>query len=397
MKIHEFQAKQILREAGVAVPKGVVARSADEAAKAFRDLGGAIAVVKAQVHAGGRGKGTVKDNPQQRGVQLVRSADEAAKVAGNLLGKSLVTIQTGPEGQTVRQVLVEEGCEIARELYLGILVDRSVAGPVLIASPAGGMNIEEVAAKTPELIFKEPFAPDAGLQPYQVRKLAAKLDLKGNSVRSAEKFLRSLCRVFVQKDCSLMEVNPLVVTKSGDLIALDAKMSFDDNGLIRHPGLAELRDIAEEEPSEVAAQKAGLSYVKLDGTIGCLVNGAGLAMSTMDLIKLHGGEPANFLDVGGGANVEQVTEAFRILLSDPHVKAVLVNIFGGIMRCTTIANALVEAYKTVGFNVPLVVRLEGTEVEQGRKIIAGSGVNIITADGLTDAAKKVVAATTKAA
>ena len=397
MKIHEFQAKQILREAGVAVPKGIVARSAEEAAKAFRELGGAIAVVKAQIHAGGRGKGTVKDNPQQRGVQLVRSADDAAKLAGSLLGKSLVTIQTGPEGQTVRQVLVEEGCEIARELYLGILVDRSVAGPVLIASPAGGMNIEEVAAKTPELIFKEPFAPDAGLQPYQVRKLAAKLDLKGNSVRSAEKFLRALCRVFVQKDCSLVEVNPLVVTKSGDLIALDAKMSFDDNGLIRHPELAELRDIAEEEPSEVAAQKAGLSYVKLDGTIGCLVNGAGLAMSTMDLIKLHGGEPANFLDVGGGANVEQVTEAFRILLSDPHVKAVLVNIFGGIMRCTTIANALVEAYKTVGFNVPLVVRLEGTEVEQGRKIIATSGVNIITADGLTDAAKKVVAATTKAA
>jgi succinyl-CoA synthetase beta subunit len=397
MKIHEFQAKQILREAGVAVPKGIVARSADEADKAFRELGGAIAVVKAQIHAGGRGKGTVKDNSQQRGVQLVRSADEAAKAAGNLLGKSLVTIQTGPEGQTVRQVLVEEGCEIARELYLGILVDRSVAGPVLIASPAGGMNIEEVAAKTPELIFKEPFAADAGLQPYQVRKLAAKLDLKGNSVRSAEKFLRSLCRVFVQKDCSLVEVNPLVVTKSGDLIALDAKMSFDDNGLIRHPELTELRDIAEEEPSEVAAQKAGLSYVKLDGTIGCLVNGAGLAMSTMDLIKLHGGEPANFLDVGGGANVEQVTEAFRILLSDPHVKAVLVNIFGGIMRCTTIANALVEAYKTVGFNVPLVVRLEGTEVEQGRKIIATSGVNIITADGLTDAAKKVVAATAKAA
>jgi succinyl-CoA synthetase beta subunit len=397
MKIHEFQAKQILREAGVAVPKGIVARSAEEAAKAFRDLGGTLAVVKAQIHAGGRGKGTVKDNPQQRGVQLVRSADEAARVAGNLLGKSLVTIQTGPEGQTVRQVLVEEGCDIARELYLGILVDRSVAGPVLIASPAGGMNIEEVAAKTPELIFKEPFAADAGLQPYQVRKLAARLDLKGNSVRAAEKFLRSLCRVFVQKDCSLVEVNPLVVTKSGDLIALDAKMSFDDNGLIRHPELAELRDIAEEEPSEVAAQKAGLSYVKLDGTIGCLVNGAGLAMSTMDLIKLHGGEPANFLDVGGGANVEQVTEAFRILLSDPHVKAVLVNIFGGIMRCTTIATALVEAYKTVGFSVPLVVRLEGTEVEQGRKIIATSGVNIITADGLTDAAKKVVAATTKAA
>ena len=392
MKIHEFQAKQILRDAGVAVPKGIVARTADEAAKAYRELGGSIAVVKAQIHAGGRGKGTVKDNPNQRGVVLVKSADEAAKVADNLLGKPLVTIQTGPEGQVVRQVLVEEGCEIARELYLGILVDRAGAGPVVIASSAGGMNIEDVAAKTPELIFKEAFQPDAGLQPHQVRKLAAKLDLKGNSVRSAEKFLRSLCKVFVQKDCSLLEVNPLVVTKSGDLLALDAKMSFDDNALYRHPELTELRDIAEEEPTEVRAQAAGLSYVKLDGTIGCLVNGAGLAMSTMDLIKLHGGEPANFLDVGGGANTEQVTEAFRILLSDPHVKGVLVNIFGGIMRCTTIANALVEAYKSVGFTVPLVVRLEGTEVEEGRKIIANSGVAIVSANGLTDAAKKIVAA-----
>ncbi|HTQ38868.1 MAG TPA: ADP-forming succinate--CoA ligase subunit beta [Pirellulales bacterium] len=392
MKIHEFQAKQIFRDAGVAVPRGMVARTADEAAKAFRELGGPLAVVKAQIHAGGRGKGNVKGNPQQRGVQLVKSADEAAKVAGNLLGKSLVTIQTGPEGQTVRQVLVEEGCEIARELYLGILVDRAMAGPVLIASPAGGMNIEDVAAKTPELIFKEPFSPDAGLQPYQVRKLAEKLELKAGSVRSAEKFLRLLCKVFVNKDCSLVEVNPLVVTKSGDLLALDAKMSFDDNALFRHPELTELRDIAEEEPTEVRAQKAGLSYVKLDGTIGCLVNGAGLAMSTMDLIKLHGGEPANFLDVGGGANTEQVTEAFRILLSDKNVKGVLVNIFGGIMRCTTIANALVEAYKSVGFNVPLVVRLEGTEVEEGRKILANSGANMIAAQGLTDAAKKIVAA-----
>jgi succinyl-CoA synthetase beta subunit len=392
MKIHEFQAKQILREAGVAVPRGMVARTAQEAAAAFEELGGSIAVVKAQIHAGGRGKGTVKDNPQQRGVQLVKSADDAAKVAGNLLGKSLITIQTGPEGQVVRQVLVEEGCEIARELYLGVVVDRAMAGPVLIASQAGGMNIEDVAAKTPELIFKEPFDPEAGLQPYQARKMSAKLGLKGNSIRAAEKFLRSLCRVLVWKDGSLVEINPLVVTKSGELVALDAKMSFDDNALFRHPELLEMRDFAEEEPTEVRAQKAGLSYVKLDGTIGCLVNGAGLAMSTMDIIKLHGGEPANFLDVGGGANKDQVTEAFRILLSDPNVKAVLVNIFGGIMRCTTIANALVEAYKTVGFNVPLVVRLEGTEVEQGRKIIASSGVNIITADGLTDAAKKVVAA-----
>ncbi|HZZ29511.1 MAG TPA: ADP-forming succinate--CoA ligase subunit beta [Pirellulales bacterium] len=394
MKIHEFQAKQIFRDAGVATPRGMVARTADEAAKAFRELGGSLAVVKAQIHAGGRGKGTVKAN-SQHGVQLVKSAEEAANVARNLLGQPLVTIQTGPEGQVVRQVLVEEGCEIARELYLGILVDRSVGGPVLIASPAGGMNIEEVAAKTPELIFKEPFDPEAGLQPYQARKMAAKLSLQGSSIRAAEKFLRSVCRVLVWKDASLVEVNPLVVTKSGDLIALDAKITFDDNALFRHPELLEMRDIAEEEPTEVRAQKAGLSYVKLDGTIGCLVNGAGLAMSTMDLIKLHGGEPANFLDVGGGANTEQVTEAFRILLSDPNVKGVLVNIFGGIMRCTIIANALVEAYKTVGFNVPLVVRLEGTEVEEGRKIIKNSGVNIVTAEGLTDAAKKVVAATAR--
>jgi succinyl-CoA synthetase beta subunit len=392
MKIHEFQAKQILREAGVAVPRGFVARSGEEAAKAFKELGGSLAVVKAQIHAGGRGKGNVKDNPAQRGVQLVRSAEEAAKVASNLLGKALVTIQTGPEGQVVQQVLVEEGCDIDRELYLGVVVDRLMAGPVLIASCAGGMNIEEVAEKTPELIFKERFDPEAGLQPYQARKMAAMLGLKGNSVRSAEKFLRSLCRVLVWKDGSLVEVNPLVVTKSGELVALDAKMSFDDNALFRHPELLAMRDLSEEEPTEVRAQKAGLSYVKLDGTIGCLVNGAGLAMSTMDLIKLHGGEPANFLDVGGGANTEQVTEAFRILLSDPHVKGVLVNIFGGIMRCTTIANALVEAYKSVGFNVPLVVRLEGTEVEEGRKIIKSSGVNILSADGLTDAAKKVVAA-----
>lgn len=391
MKIHEFQAKQILREAGVPTPRGMVARTPDEAAKAFRDLGGNLAVVKAQIHAGGRGKGTIKGS-QQRGVQLVKSADEASKVAAAMLGKPLVTIQTGPEGQVVQQVLIEEGCDIARELYLGVVVDRLMAGPVLIASPAGGMNIEEVAEKTPDLIFKEPFDPEAGLQPYQARKMAVKLGIKGDSIRAAEKFLRSLCRVLVWKDGSLVEINPLVVTKSGGLIALDAKISFDDNALFRHPELLEMRDISEEEPTEVRAQKAGLSYVKLDGNIGCLVNGAGLAMSTMDLIKLHGGEPANFLDVGGGANTEQVTEAFRILLSDRNVKGVLVNIFGGIMRCTIIANALVEAYKSVGFNVPLVVRLEGTEVEEGRKIIANSGAAIISANGLTDAAQKIVAA-----
>jgi succinyl-CoA synthetase beta subunit len=392
MKIHEFQAKEILRKAGVAVPRGVVARTPDEAAAAFRQLGGKIAVVKAQIHAGGRGKGTIKTNPAQHGVQLVKSPEESAKVAGALVGQSLVTIQTGHEGQTVRQVLVEEGCEIDRELYLGIVVDRAATRPVLMVSAQGGMNIEEVAAHTPELIFREPFHPDTGLFSYQARKLAAKLGLKGASVGSAEKFMRGLCRVFVQQDCSLAEINPLVVTKSGDLIALDAKMTFDDNSLFRHKDVGELRDLAEEEPAEVRAANAGLSYVKLDGNIGCLVNGAGLAMSTMDLILLHGGSPANFLDVGGGANVDQVTEAFRILLSDKNVKGVLVNIFGGIMRCTTIATAVVEAYKQVGFNVPLVVRLEGTEVEEGRKILAGSGAAIISATGLTDAAKKIVQA-----
>jgi succinyl-CoA synthetase beta subunit len=392
MKIHEYQAKQLLRDAGVAVPPGVVATSPNEASAAFEELGGPLAVIKAQIHAGGRGKGTIKDNPKQHGVQLVRNAKETAEVAGRLLGHELVTIQTGPAGQTIRRVLVEAGCDIARELYLGIVIDRSAALPVLMASSAGGMNIEDVAAKTPEKIFKEPFCPDAGLQPYQVRKLAAKLELTGPSIRAADKFMRSLCKLFVELDCSLLEINPLVVTKSGELLALDAKISFDDNALFRHPHLEELRDTSEEDPNELRAGAAGLSYVQLDGNIGCLVNGAGLAMSTMDLVKLHGGEPANFLDVGGGANTEQVTEAFRILLSDKNVKAVLVNIFGGIMRCTTIATAIVEAYKQVGFNVPLVVRLEGTEVEQGRKILAESGVDIIAAKDLTDAANKVVAA-----
>lgn len=397
MKIHEYQAKQILREAGLAVPRGVVARTAAEASAAFAELGGALAVVKAQIHAGGRGKGTIKTQPQQRGVQLVRGDQEAADVAGRMLGQPLVTIQTGPAGQVVNQVLVEAGCEIARELYLGIVVDRASAGPVLMVSSQGGMNIEEVAAETPELIFRERFDADAGLFPYQARKLAALLGLKGPSVASAEKLMRGLCRVFVACDCSLLEVNPLVVTKAGDLVALDAKMTFDDNALFRHKELAALRDLGEEEPAEVQAANAGLSYVKLDGNIGCLVNGAGLAMSTMDIIKLHGGSPANFLDVGGGANVQQVTEAFRILLADKNVRAVLVNIFGGIMRCTTIATAVLEAYKTVGFNVPLVVRLEGTEVAEGRKILATSGVDIISAEGLTDAAKKVVAAASGAA
>src|SRR3954454_10903651 len=392
MKIHEYQAKELLRKAGIAVPQGIMVTTPEEPAAAFKQLAGPLAVVKAQIHAGGRGKGTIKENPNQHGVQLVRSAGEAASAAGQLLNHKLVTTQTGPEGQTVRRILVEAGCDIDRELYLGIVIDRAAGLPVLMASSEGGMNIEEIAEKTPELIFKESFCPDAGLQSYQVRKLAAKLGLTGPSVRSADKFIKALCKLFVSLDCSLVEINPLVVTKSGDLLALDAKISFDDNALFRHPQLAELRDTAEEDPNELRATKAGLSYVQLDGNIGCLVNGAGLAMATMDLIKLHGGEPANFLDVGGGANTEQVTEAFRILLSDKNVKAVLVNIFGGIMRCTTIATAILEAYNQVGFNVPLVVRLEGTEVEQGRKILKDSGVNIIAATDLTDAANKVVKA-----
>ena len=391
MKIHEFQAKDLLRAAGVPVLAGRVARTPAEAAAAFTALGTPICAVKAQIHAGGRGKGTVVGSAQ-RGVELAKSAADAERIAAGLLDKTLVTIQTGPAGQRVRQVFVESGCGIDRELYCAVLVDRRAGAPVLIASTAGGVNIEEVAAETPELILAEPFDPDRGLAAYQARLLAAKLGLPPAAWRHAETFFRRLCRAFVELDASLLEVNPLVLTKESTLVALDAKMTFDDNALFRHPDVRALRDEAEEEPAETRAAAAGLSYVKLEGTIGCLVNGAGLAMSTMDLVKLHGGEPANFLDVGGGADVQAVTEAFRIILSDTNVKAILVNIFGGIMRCTTIATALVEASKTVGFTVPLVVRLEGTEVEEGKKILATSGTAIITADGLTDAAKKVVAA-----
>ncbi|MEM6331102.1 MAG: ADP-forming succinate--CoA ligase subunit beta, partial [Planctomycetota bacterium] len=381
MKIHEFQAKQLFREFGIPVPDGVVAKSADEAAAAFDQLGGPVAVVKAQVHAGGRGKGTIKGS-DQHGVELVKSADDARRVAAALLGGDLVTIQTGPEGQTVRQLLVEQGCDIARELYLGIVVDRAAGRPVLMVSTEGGMDIEKVAAETPQLIHTAPFDPDAGLQAYQVRTLAKKLGLEGASAKAAGKFFTGICKLFVDTDCSLAEINPLVVTGEGGLLALDGKINFDENALFRHPKLVELRDESEEDANELRAGRAGLSYVQLEGNIGCLVNGAGLAMSTMDIVKLHGGEPANFLDVGGGADKDQVTEAFRILLGDPNVKAVLVNIFGGIMQCTTIANAVVAAYKEVGFSVPLVVRLEGTEVEEGRRVLAESGVDIITADGL---------------
>ncbi|MBS0261276.1 MAG: ADP-forming succinate--CoA ligase subunit beta [Planctomycetes bacterium] len=392
MKIHEYQAKQLFATAGVPIPRGIVAKTPDEAAKAFTDLGGPIAVVKSQIHAGGRGKGTFKEHPQQRGVVLVRSAAEARENAARMLGSTLVTIQTGPEGKQVNTIYVEQGLEIARELYLGIVVDRAMGGACLIMSSEGGVEIEEVAKHSPEKILKEPIDVDYGIFPYQARNVAFQLGLEGPALRSTELFLKKMCRFFLDSDCSMAEINPLVVTKQGEMLALDAKVTFDDNALFRHEKFKELRDLAEENAMEVRAGETGLSFVKLEGNIGCLVNGAGLAMSTMDLIKLHGGQPANFLDVGGGANVDQVTEAFRILLSDKNVKGVLVNIFGGIMKCDTIVEALLTAYEKVGFNVPLVVRLEGTNVEKARDMLANSGRPIIAANGLTDAAKKIVAA-----
>jgi succinyl-CoA synthetase beta subunit len=390
MKIHEYQAKQLFKAAGVPVPQGIVAKSAEEAAAAFTTLGGPIAVVKSQIHAGGRGKGTFKEHPSQRGVVLVKSAAEAAENAKRMLGSTLVTIQTGDEGKQVNTLFVEQGLKIARELYLGIVVDREVGGPVLIMSSEGGMDIEEVAKHTPEKIIAEPFDAVAGLYPYQARKMAYALGFDAVAVRNAEKFLPQICKFFVAYDCSMVEINPLILTEDSQLLALDGKVTFDDNALFRHKDVVALRDLSEEDPAEVRAADTGLSYVKLNGNIGCLVNGAGLAMSTMDLIKLHGGEPANFLDVGGGANEDQVTEAFRIILADKNVKAVLVNIFGGIMKCDIIVSALLNAYEKVGFNVPLVVRLEGTNVEKAREMLKASGRDIISATDLTDAAQKVV-------
>ena len=391
MKIHEYQAKQLLAKAGVKVPRNVVARTPDEAGAAFTELGGTLAVVKSQIHAGGRGKGRFKQYPDQPGVVLVKSADAAKDHATRMLGSTLVTIQTGAEGKSVSVLLVEEGLKIAKEMYLGVVVDRESGGPILIASTEGGMEIEVVAHKTPEKILREPFDVEAGLQPYQARNIAYRLGLEGTSIRAAEKLLKQLCKFFVDNDCSMVEINPLVVTADGDLIVGDAKVTFDDNAMFRHQELTALRDLNEEEPMEVQAQAAGLSYVKLDGNLGCLVNGAGLAMSTMDIIKYHGGAPANFLDVGGGANVEQVTEAFRIILADPNVKGVLVNIFGGIMKCDTIVTALLTAYDKIGISVPLVVRLEGTNVELARRMLAESGKKIVVGTDLADAAKKAVA------
>ncbi|MEW4527894.1 ADP-forming succinate--CoA ligase subunit beta [Maioricimonas sp. JC845] len=390
MKIHEYQAKQLFAAAGVPIPKGIVAKTADEAAAAYETLGTPVAVVKSQIHAGGRGKGRFKEHPEQAGVVLVKSADEARENAARMLDSTLVTIQTGDEGKQVRTLYVEQGLDIARELYLGVVVDREVGKPVVIMSSEGGMAIEEIAEESPEKIIREHFDPALGLQPYQVRKLGNALGFDKAAMRSAGTFLPKICRFFVDSDCSMAEINPLIVTGEGELLALDAKVSFDENALFRHKNFLELRDLTEEEPNEIQAQEAGLSYVKLDGNIGCLVNGAGLAMSTMDLIKLHGGEPANFLDVGGGANVDQVTEAFRIILADPNVKAILVNIFGGIMKCDTIVEALLGAYDNIGITLPLVVRLEGTNVEKARQMLAESGKQITTATDLTDAAQKVV-------
>ena len=391
MKIHEYQGKELFAKAGVPIPKGIVACTPEEAAAAVTTLGTPVTVVKSQIHAGGRGKGTFKEHPKQRGVVLVKSADEARENAARMLGSTLVTKQTGEEGKKVSTLFVEQGLKIAKELYLGIVIDRETGTPVIIASSEGGTEIEEVAEHTPEKIFREHYDPCLGLMPFQARKIAYALGLDANAVNSAQTFLPKVAKFFVDYDCSMAEINPLIVTEEGQMLALDAKVTFDENALFRHKDLAAYRDLNEEEPTEVQAQAAGLSYVKLDGNIGCLVNGAGLAMSTMDLIKLHGGEPANFLDVGGGANVEQVKEAFRIILADKNVKAILVNIFGGIMKCDIIVEALLAAYDIVGIHVPLVVRLEGTNVEKARKMLAESGRNIISAVDLTDAAKKVVA------
>lgn len=391
MKIHEYQAKQLFREVGIPVPEGIVAKTVDEAVAAFEKLDRPLVVVKSQIHAGGRGKGRFKEHPEQAGVVLARSADEVRENAERMLGSTVVTVQTGEEGKQVNTLFIEQGLDIAKELYLGCVIDREAGGPVMILSTEGGMEIEVVAEESPEKILSEPFSIHTGLLGFQARKLAFKLGMEGKTVRHAEKFLCQMSRFFIDNDCSMTEINPLVITGEGELVALDAKVTFDENALFRHKSFDELRDLTEEDPAEVQAGDAGLSYVKLDGNIGCLVNGAGLAMSTMDLIKHHGGEPANFLDVGGGANVDQVTEAFRIILADDNVKAVLVNIFGGIMKCDTIVTALLEAYEKVGFTVPLVVRLEGTNVDTARKMLAESGRDIISANDLTDAAQKVVA------
>jgi succinyl-CoA synthetase beta subunit len=388
MNIHEYQAKTLIGKFGVATPKGQVAYTAEEAVQAAQKLGGPVWVVKAQIHAGGRGKAG--------GVKVVKSAEDVRAAAQQMLGMTLVTHQTGPAGKVVKRIYVEAGCDIKRELYLGMLVDRATSRITVMASTEGGMEIEEVAAKHPEKILKVAVDPATGIQAFHAREIAFGLGLEGNQIASAVKFIMALYRAFIELDCSIVEINPLVVTGSGDVLALDAKVNFDDNALYRHKDVEELRDPDEEDPAELEAAKHSLNYIKLDGSIGCMVNGAGLAMATMDIIKLYGGAPANFLDVGGGATKERVTTAFKIILSDSNVEGILVNIFGGIMRCDVIAEGVVAAAKEVSLHVPLVVRLEGTNVELGKKILAQSGLKILSADNLADAAEKVVKAVKEA-
>ena len=384
MNIHEYQAKQLFKEYNVETLQGVVATNASEAAEACKTLGGDIWVVKAQVHAGGRGKGG--------GIILCKTTDEVYEAADKLVGSNLVTPQTTSDGVMVRKVYVEEGCDISKELYLGIVLDRERDLPVVMASTEGGVEIEEIAIKEPEKILKVHADPVTGIGNWQARKIAFGLGLKGKQVNSCCKFIISLYELFMKLDCSIVEINPLVVTSEDDIIALDAKINFDSSALFRHPNIEELRDLDEEEPLESQATKAGLNYIKLDGEIGCMVNGAGLAMSTMDIIKLHGGEPANFLDVGGGASAEQVAEGFRIILSDPEVKAIFVNIFGGIMRCDFIAEGIITAAKEIEIDVPLIVRLAGTNVDLGKKMLSESGLDLITADDMDSGARKSVTA-----
>jgi len=382
VKIHEYQAKQLLAQFGVPIPRGEVATNPYEAYEIASRLGGPV-VVKAQIHAGGRGKGG--------GVKLANTPAEAEEIAGQMIGMNLVTHQTGPEGRKVRKVLIEESLPIKKEFYLGIVVDRGSQRPVIMASPAGGMDIEKVAAETPHLIFKEFIDPTIGLQPFSLRKLAFRLELAGELLTPTTKIIAALYRAFEAVDASLVEVNPFLLTQDNKLYALDAKVNFDDNALYRHKDLLTLRDFYEEDPLEIQASRYNINYIRLDGNIGCMVNGAGLAMATMDIIKLAGGNPANFLDVGGGATVDQVRNAFKILLADKNVKAVLINIFGGIVRCDVVANGVVEAAKSVGVNIPVVVRLEGTNVEQGQQILRNSGLKFTVAEGMKDAADKVVA------
>jgi succinyl-CoA synthetase beta subunit len=398
MNIHEYQAKELLSKHGVAVLKGGVAWTPDEAVKVAEGLGGPIWVVKSQIHAGGRGKGRFEgDASGKGGVRLAKSLDEVRAHADAMLGHVLVTKQTGSAGRKVRRVYVEDGCRIARELYLSLLVDRATGRLTIVASTEGGMEIEEVAANHPERILRAPIDPASGISGFHGRRLAFGLGLSGKQVGTFGKFVDALYTAFVQLDCAIIEINPLVVTEAGEIVALDAKVSFDDNALYRHPEIAALRDEEEEDPKELEAAKYDLNYVALDGSIGCMVNGAGLAMATMDIIKLYGASPANFLDVGGGATKERVTAAFKIILSDPNVEGILVNIFGGIMRCDVIAEGVVSAAKEVALNVPLVVRLEGTNVELGKQILAKSGLPIVSADNLADAAEKIVRAVKEAA